>query len=94
LSIQACSLRDLRNPSISIQLAGIDSSLQPAIRVVSVGRSCGGYGVFARYGSLRVTFMPNKSVKWDAPPVGGFEGWFLSRFGGFVWLPLAARPLP
>jgi hypothetical protein len=30
----------------------------------------------------------------DAPPVDGFEVWFLSRFGGFVSLSLAARPLP
>jgi hypothetical protein len=27
---------------------------------------------------------PNKSVKRDAPPVGGFEVLFLSRFGGFA----------
>jgi len=30
----------------------------------------------------------------DAPPVGGFEVRFLSGFGGFVSLSLAARPLP
>jgi len=30
----------------------------------------------------------------DAPPIGGFEIWFLSEVGGFAWLPLAARPLP
>ena len=28
---------------------------------------------------------PNKSVKWDAPPVGGFAVSVLSRFGGFVY---------
>jgi len=28
----------------------------------------------------------------DAPPVGGFEIWFLSRFCGFALLSLAARP--
>jgi hypothetical protein len=38
--------------------------------------------------------MPNKSVKWDAPPLGAFEVVFLSKVSGFAKVRQAARPLP
>jgi len=44
--------------------------------------------------ALKIITKPNNSVKMDAPPCGGFEVLFLSRFGCFVSLSLAARPLP
>jgi len=37
---------------------------------------------------------PNKSVKGTRRPLAILKFWFLSRFGGFVSLSLAARPLP
>jgi hypothetical protein len=37
--------------------------------------------------------MPNKSVKATRRPLAVLKFWFLSRFGGFVWLSLAAYPL-
>jgi len=37
---------------------------------------------------------PNKSVKGTRRPLAILEFGFLSRFGGFAWLSLAARPLP
>ena len=37
---------------------------------------------------------PNKSVKGTRRPLAVLKFWFLSRFGGFVSLSLAARPLP
>jgi len=38
--------------------------------------------------------MPNKSVKGTRRPLAVLKFGFLSRFGGFVLLSLAARPLP
>jgi len=37
---------------------------------------------------------PNKSVKGTRRPLAVLKFWFLSRFGSFAWLSLAARPLP
>jgi len=37
---------------------------------------------------------PNKSVKGTRRPLAVLKFGFLSRFGGFVSLSLAARPLP
>jgi len=43
---------------------------------------------------LRVYCLAQQVSQRDAPPVGGFEVQFFSKFGGFVSLSLAARPLP
>jgi len=37
---------------------------------------------------------PNNFVKWMCRPLAVLKFGFLSRFGGFAWLSLAARPLP
>jgi len=44
--------------------------------------------------ALAVIAGSNKSVKGTHRPVAILEFWFFSRFGGFVSLSLAARPLP
>jgi hypothetical protein len=44
--------------------------------------------------ALAITAKPNKSVKGTRRPLAVLALGFLSRFGGFAWLPLAARPLP
>ena len=43
---------------------------------------------------LVARLKPNKSVKGTRRPLAVLKFWFLSRFGGFVSLSLAARPLP
>jgi hypothetical protein len=43
---------------------------------------------------LAIIARPNKSVKGTRRPLAVLEFGFLSRFGGFVSLSLAARPLP
>jgi hypothetical protein len=53
-----------------------------------------GHAVTARFGGVACCPAAQQVSQRDAPPVGGFEVLFLSRFGGFVSLSLAARPLP
>jgi hypothetical protein len=43
--------------------------------------------------ALAVTTKPNKSVKGTRRPLAVLQSGFLLRFGGFVSLSLAARPL-
>jgi hypothetical protein len=42
--------------------------------------------------SLFAVYKPNKSVKGTRRPLAVLKFCFLSRFGGFAWLSLAARP--
>jgi hypothetical protein len=44
--------------------------------------------------ALAVTAWPNKPFKGTRRPLAILKFGFLSRFGGFAWLSLAARPLP
>ncbi len=52
-------------------------------------------GLFEKEGGLALAFFLAQQVSQrDAPPVGGFEVRFFSRFGGFAKAHRAARPLP
>jgi hypothetical protein len=72
-------------------------SFLPLLSRVSVGKvrvKCGKAKQGGHCVGKVYVLKPNKSVKGTRRPVAVLKVWFLSRFGGFVSLSLAARPLP